>query len=206
MSNVGAALTKQVGPMPLGAWLLVGGGGLFIAFKSRQGDSGPASAPAALGDPLPTGGGYGKQDNAFGSYDGAPVVLSPIIQLPKVVINNTMPQAPAPVVVGFTPPPAPPTVSPDRKLIIDAYQHELGRAAGESEIGAWLARAGNDWAGISGSQEAIKRRDRATVANAYQTSLGRAGASIEIDKWLARGTAAAAVLGIRNSAEAKRRR
>lgn len=86
MAGLGAALGKQVGPMPLGAWLVVGAGGLFIAYKSRQDDG---DAPAATGDPLPTGGGYGPSGGAVGSWDGAAVVLSPIFQLPttRVVVN-----------------------------------------------------------------------------------------------------------------------
>ena len=106
--NLGA-LGKQVGPLPLGVWLLVGGGGLFIAY--RKNNTAPAVAPAA-GDPLPTGGG----DGTVSSWDGAPVVLSPVIQVapPRVEINNLVP-IPQPIIitapVPVAAPPAPPRVA-----------------------------------------------------------------------------------------------
>lgn len=109
--NLGA-LTKQVGPLPLGVWLLAGGGGLFIAWR-KSANPAPAVPPAA-GDALPTGGGTGGQ---VSSWDGAPVVLSPIIRVPapRVEIVNIIPvPAPVPVVAPrpLPVPPAPPRVAP----------------------------------------------------------------------------------------------
>lgn len=104
------SLGKQVGPMPLGAWLLIGAGGLFIAYRSRQGDE----APAVPAEQLPTAGGAAPSGGAIGSWDGAPVVLSPIIvnkiTPPNVVVNNNVPAAPTPTPGKTTPPPATPRV------------------------------------------------------------------------------------------------
>lgn len=109
--NLGG-LGKQVGPLPLGVWLLVGGGGLWIAY--RRSNAAPAAAAPAAGDPLPVGGGTDAQ---VSSWDGAPVVLSPVIQVapPRIAIINTLP-APAPVTINVPAPiilpPAPPRVAP----------------------------------------------------------------------------------------------
>jgi hypothetical protein len=107
--NLGG-LSKQVGPLPLGVWLLVGGGGLFIAYRK-------SNTPAAVVDPLagpvvPAGG----VDPQVSSWDGAPVVLSPVVQIapPRIEINNTLP-APAPITINvpapIAAPPAPPRVA-----------------------------------------------------------------------------------------------
>lgn len=79
--SLGATLSKKVGPMPLGAWLLVGSGGLYMAYRQK----GAEAAPAPAGDSLPTGGGYG----ATSTFDGAPVVLSPVIQITTPVPPKT---------------------------------------------------------------------------------------------------------------------
>ena len=106
-----AGLGKQVGPLPLGVWLLVGGGGLWIAYRK-------SNAPAAVVDPLagpvvPAGG----TDPQVSAWDGAPVVLSPVVQVapPRIEINNLIPTpvgapvgAPKPLPV----PPAAPRVAP----------------------------------------------------------------------------------------------
>lgn len=41
----GLDLGKQVGPLPLGMWLLVGGGGLFVAYKVNKGIANRAATP-----------------------------------------------------------------------------------------------------------------------------------------------------------------
>lgn len=106
--NLGG-LGKQVGPLPLGVWLLVGAGGLFIAYRKSN------AAPAAVVDPLagpavPAGG----VDPQVSSWDGAPVVLSPIVQVapPRITINNTIP-TPAPVLT-FAPRPIAIPVAPPK--------------------------------------------------------------------------------------------
>lgn len=94
--SLAASLGKQVGPMPLGAWLLVGAGGLYMAYRRSAGGGSdtPASDPVDS-EGLPTGGG------PVGSWDGAPVVLSPVINV-----------SPAPVVVTTPTPTTLPTPTP----------------------------------------------------------------------------------------------
>ena len=107
--NLGG-LGKQVGPLPLGVWLLVGGGGLFIAY--RKSSAAPVVDPLA-GPVVPAGG----LDPQVSAWDGAPVVLSPVVQVapPRITINNTVP-VPAPVIIHapapIAKPAAPPRVAP----------------------------------------------------------------------------------------------
>ena len=113
MSSLTASLTKQVGPMPLGAWLLVGAGGLFIAYRSHGAPDAP-DVPA--GDPLPVGGGYGGGGaSAIDSWDGAAVVLSPVFQLPSPTVNvNVATPVPSktPAPKSWMPVPTPRVASP----------------------------------------------------------------------------------------------
>jgi len=109
--SIMAGLGKQVGPLPLGVWLLVGGGGLFIAYRK-------SNAPAAAVDPLagpsiPAGG----TDPQISAWDGAPVVLSPVVQVapPRIEINNVLPVVAPVAVVAPKPLPVPvaaPRVAP----------------------------------------------------------------------------------------------
>lgn len=106
------ALGKSVGPLPLGVWFLVGGGGLIIAWRSSKAAAAKAAAATPAIDPLPTGGG-----GVVSSWDNAPVVLSPVIQIapPTVVINEIHPiPAPKPIVAPkpIAHPPPPPRVPP----------------------------------------------------------------------------------------------
>lgn len=108
--SLSAQLAKPVGPMPLGAWLLVGAGGLYIAYRSR-GAGQDAGVVAAAGQPgLPTGGGLDVQ--GADTWDGAPVVLSPIINVPKPdpTVVNVLPATP--IVNVSAPPASHPTVPP----------------------------------------------------------------------------------------------
>ena len=99
-------LSKQVGPLPLGVWLLVGGGGLFIAYRRAKApapDAVPAGPPV---DGLPVGGGSGSP----ASWDGAPVVLSPVIQNapPSVPVTDSAPIMDAGPILAPEPIPVPP--------------------------------------------------------------------------------------------------
>jgi nucleoid-associated protein YgaU len=99
----------KVGPLPMGVWLLVGGGGLLIAWRSSKATAAAAAATPAI-DPLPTGGG-----DTVSSWDNAPVVLSPVVNVapPSVLVNILPPAVPAKPITGPKPiahPPAPPRV------------------------------------------------------------------------------------------------
>lgn len=93
--GIGDALTKQVGPLPMGVWLLVGGGGLFIA--SRRDKREPELVTDVREVPVPVG--------AIASPDEAPVVITPIFRLPEIVNNINVPTQPAPVVNVTVPAP-----------------------------------------------------------------------------------------------------
>ena len=92
MSGPADFLTKQVGPLPMGAWLLVGGGGLFIASRRDRGQL----VTDVREVPVPVG--------AIASPDGAPVVITPIFRLPELPAAGGGIVGPAPV--GDTAPPA----------------------------------------------------------------------------------------------------
>lgn len=101
MSGIGDALTKQVGPLPMGVWLVVGAGGLFIA--SRR-DRSPELVTDVREIPVPVG--------AIASPDGAPVVITPIFRVPSLDDlygpNRPTPGAPSP----GTPTPTAPQPAP----------------------------------------------------------------------------------------------
>lgn len=108
--NLGV-LTKQVGPLPLGVWLIAGAGGVWIGMRRRAG-----GAPDATGPDLTDESGqdvlvHGPNGEVL-LPDPANVVLSPIFQTPDVTVNT-----PAPVVSVIdrpmpTPAPKPPTPAP----------------------------------------------------------------------------------------------
>lgn len=99
MSGIGEALTKQVGPLPMGVWLVVGAGGLFIA--SRR-DREPELLTDVREIPVPVG--------AIASPDGAPVVITPIFRIPSLE-EMYGPGAPTPGTPSSdATPPRPPTV------------------------------------------------------------------------------------------------
>lgn len=91
------ALTKQVGPLPMGVWLLVGAGGLVIAHQSRKRDE-PQLTREVQQVPVPVG--------AIASPDNAPVVITPIFRLPEIINNITLPGV-QPGVQPDVPPPPP---------------------------------------------------------------------------------------------------
>jgi hypothetical protein len=109
--SVADTLTKQVGPLPLGVWLLVGGGGLAMAYRtSKQRE--PRLVTDVREVPVPVG--------AIASPDQAPVVITPIFRLPEIINNVSVPAAEAPDVtidlpappVPVSPPPPNPTTKP----------------------------------------------------------------------------------------------
>jgi len=90
---VGLDLGRQVGPLPLGAWLAVVAGGLFIGWQARKGGAGSSPLPN-----LPSG--------VLPSPDNAPPVISPVIELHYPTgqgAPSTTGEAPAPADTGSNP-------------------------------------------------------------------------------------------------------
>lgn len=100
------ALSKPVGPLPLGVWLLVAGGGLAISFWQRRKDNEPELLTDVREVPVPVG--------AIASPDQAPLVITPIIRVPEAPapIVNVRVAAPSVTVTGPAPVPATPTPPP----------------------------------------------------------------------------------------------
>lgn len=71
---MGAAdvLTRQVGPLPMGVWVLLAGAGVYVAVRSSKADT---AAPATVVEqvPVPVG--------AVAGYDNAPLVMSPVVRI-----------------------------------------------------------------------------------------------------------------------------
>jgi hypothetical protein len=85
VSGIGDTLARPVGPMPLGAWLVVGAGGLYIAYRARN--DGPKVTREVQQVPVPVG--------AIASEDQSPTVhVTPIIRIPSV------PGSPEPIDTG----------------------------------------------------------------------------------------------------------
>lgn len=108
MSGVGAFLSRPVGPLPMGVWLLVGAGGLVIAWRSAEADGDTAAALGLGVDPILV-----TRDGEQQVEDEAPYVISPIFRIPDIINNVIVPPGKAPVVnvnvpVSVTGPPAPP--------------------------------------------------------------------------------------------------
>lgn len=108
MSGAADFLSKQAGPLPMGAWLLVGAGGLFIASRRNKDESQLVTDVREV--PVPVG--------AIAVQDSAPVVITPIFRLPEIVNNINVPAGPAPVVnVGVITPAAPVAPAPPRPAL-----------------------------------------------------------------------------------------
>lgn len=87
--DVGQALGKQVGPFPVGVWLVIVGGGLWFGMSRKGSDTVPDAAPAPTTDEVASpdnsdyqGGGYGGGGGGGGylgdgSLPGFPVPTSP---------------------------------------------------------------------------------------------------------------------------------
>lgn len=73
------ALTRKVGPLPLGVWLLAVAGGLAISLSRRSSQAAPATAAQYLAANT-TG------DGEIQTPDEAAVVLTPIFQLPETPV------------------------------------------------------------------------------------------------------------------------
>lgn len=168
-----ASLAKPVGPMPLGAWLLVGTGGLFIAWRqSTKGEDTPA--PAA-GDPLPTGGGL-DMEGATGSYDGAPVVLSPVFNVPAPIVNINMPVPVPPPPVVVKPPPVTPRVPVPTHTTTTTrpvLHYTVKRGDTLWGIAAKLLGSGTRWTKIYSDNAAVI--EAAAKAHGHSSSTGPTG-------------------------------
>lgn len=64
-------LSKQIGPMPLGAWVALGAGGMFLAWKASQSETTTATIVEQV--PVPVG--------ATAGVDQAPLVMSPVVRI-----------------------------------------------------------------------------------------------------------------------------
>lgn len=109
MSDLGDTLAKQVGPLPLGVWLLVGAGGLVIARQQSRADAEDVLTKEVQQVPVPVG--------AIASPDGAPTVLN-------VVIYNPLPEK-TPDAVTPTPTVPPPSTTPPGSLPFDSSSIKL---------------------------------------------------------------------------------
>ncbi len=94
MPNLPPILKKKIGPLPLGAWIIVGGAGVGIAImaKKRMGGGGvpagmlpedDATDPYAVGPPVIGYGGGG-----VGDYGNAPATPPPDVSLPYLPITD----------------------------------------------------------------------------------------------------------------------
>lgn len=108
MAGAGDFLSKQVGPLPMGVWLLVGGGGLALAYWQRRADAEPDTLTAVQQVPVPVG--------ALGAWDGAPLVITPIIRLPDLTPAPDPDPTPPPVGTPVVEPPPPPATVPGGRL------------------------------------------------------------------------------------------
>lgn len=112
------ALGKQVGPFPLGVWIAVVGGGLFIGMRRRSSGQPDATGGTAGTDATPAA--DPSADPALASPDGAVPVWSPTIQLPELPSAPpaelppapVTPTTPAPPVAGTPAGPPPPQTRP----------------------------------------------------------------------------------------------
>jgi LysM repeat protein len=97
MSSAVEALSKPVGPMPLGAWLVVGAGGLFLAYRSQK-DGTPDVTNTVEQVPVPVG--------AIASPDGAPAIVNVVVYNPTPDATGAAPvgaTVPDPVLIGRPP-------------------------------------------------------------------------------------------------------
>jgi LysM domain len=165
-----SGLSKQVGPLPLGVWLLVGGGGLFIAYRK-------SNTPAAVVDPLagpvvPAGG----VDPQVSSWDGAPVVLSPVVQIapPRIEINNTLP-APAPITINVPAPIAAPAAPPRVASPVAAKPapKPVAKAAPKPVVRTHTVRSGDTLSGIAGAKWPALYARNVSVIEAAARAHGR---------------------------------
>lgn len=74
MADIGAVLTKQAGPLPLGVWLVLGGAGAYVAVRSSRAKTAAATTTTTVEQvAVPVG--------AVGSQDQAPMVISPVVRI-----------------------------------------------------------------------------------------------------------------------------
>lgn len=98
-----AALTRHVGPLPVGAWLAAAAAGLYI---SRHRVAGTPGTPATPATDATSG------DAIDPSPDNAPLILSPVFYLPGGSGSSSSPVDPPADVPPATNVPTPPAPSP----------------------------------------------------------------------------------------------
>lgn len=142
--SVADTLTKQAGPLPVGVWLLVGVGGLGIAFWQRKGEDDERLVTDVREVPVPVG--------AIASPDQAPLVITPIFRVPDInvppptVIVNPAPAVPRtpvrplPPMVPGTPPPPLPLVRPIRPAVPGPFRSPADARRTRRQIGTAPAK------------------------------------------------------------------
>jgi nucleoid-associated protein YgaU len=120
MSGLGGELGRKVGPLPLGGWLLGVGLGLGIMYYNKRKAAAAATAPTAASYLAANT----AADGTVSTPDNAPVIYSPVINLPPVI--GPLPAQPVaqgnpPVMIG----PLPISPVPFRPPIKPAPVHKV---------------------------------------------------------------------------------
>lgn len=158
--SLGATLSHKVGPMPMGAWLLVGAGGLYIAYR-RQNATPAAPAPAPSSD-VPTP--QQNNDGSITTQDGAPwpIDLPPGYGIPT-------PPPPVTVPTGHTPPPPRvPSPVPHRPPIV----HPGPKPKPVTVPATYTVKSGDNLSSIAarfhlvGGEPALYARNKGTIETA----------------------------------------
>lgn len=119
--SVSAALARQVGPLPLGVWLLVGAGGLWIARTRGDGIDGKDGADGTVQQvPVPVGAIASPDGSGGYVYDGGAATVGGTVVVPNVPTQTPPPStAPKPVVTAPRPTPTPPP--PTAPIVTHVY-------------------------------------------------------------------------------------